>query len=243
MTIGICDYGIGGVSLYKQLRTFSDVDVVYFSDTGVPPYGKLPDSELRPRVARVVEFLFDQGCEFVAIACNAASTASPMHPEVINMIEFGVKAVEAVSPKSLGIVGGYRTVESEIYKQPLSAIVPNISQEVGQALSVRIEAGDLVSEEMTADLERIFTPLKNCEAILLACTHYPVLTNQINAVIPGVQLIDPMERMVKAIRMKYPDLNGNGTTRWMTSGSVEKMRVAAKKAFDVELETIEHMEL
>ncbi len=243
MTIGICDYGIGGVSLYKQLRTFSDVDVVYFSDTGVPPYGKLPDSELRPRVARVVEFLFDQGCEFVAIACNAASTASPMHPEVINMIEFGVKAVEAVSPKSLGIVGGYRTVESEIYKQPLSAIAPNISQEVGQALSVRIEAGDLVSEEMTADLERIFTPLKNCEAILLACTHYPVLTNQINAVIPGVQLIDPMERMVKAIRMKYPDLNGNGTTRWMTSGSVEKMRVAAKKAFDVELETIEHMEL
>ncbi|HLP54361.1 MAG TPA: aspartate/glutamate racemase family protein [Fluviicola sp.] len=243
MTIGICDYGIGGVSLYKQLRTFSDVDVVYFSDTGVPPYGKLPDSELRPRVARVVEFLFDQGCEFVAIACNAASTASPIHPEVINMIEFGVKAVEAVSPKSLGIVGGYRTVESEIYKQPLSVIAPNISQEVGQALSVRIEAGDLVSEEMTADLERIFTPLKNCEAILLACTHYPVLTNQINAVIPGVQLIDPMERMVKAIRMKYPDLNGNGTTRWMTSGSVEKMRVAAKKAFDVELETIEYMEL
>ena len=243
MTIGICDYGIGGVSLYKQLRSFSTVDVVYFSDTGVPPYGKLPDSELRPRVAQVVQFLFDQGCELVAIACNAASTASPDDPEVINMIEFGIKAVEAQSPSSLGIVGGYRTVESEIYKQPLSKSVANIHQEVGQALSVRIEAGDIASEGMTADLKRVFEPLKNCEAILLACTHYPVLEEQIKIVVPGVQLIDPMNRMVEAIRMKYPDLIGNNTTRWITSGSIDKMRVAAKKAFDVELETIEFQEL
>ncbi|MES2555008.1 MAG: aspartate/glutamate racemase family protein [Bacteroidota bacterium] len=243
MTIGICDYGIGGVSLYKQLRAFSNVDVVYFSDTGVPPYGKLPDSELRPRVAEVVQFLFDQGCELVAIACNAASTASPEQPKVINMIEFGVKAVETISPKSLGIVGGYRTIESEIYKQPLSAKIPLIRQEVGQDLSVRIEAGDLVSEEMTADLQRIFEPLKNCEAILLACTHYPVLADQITKVIPNVKLIDPMNLMVETISGKHPHLRGGGSTRWITSGSVEKMRVAAKKAFDVELETIEYLEL
>ncbi|MDH4472243.1 MAG: aspartate/glutamate racemase family protein [Fluviicola sp.] len=243
MTIGICDYGIGGVSLYKQLQTFSDVDVVYFSDTGVPPYGKLPDSELRPRVQQVVQHLFDQGCELVAIACNAASTASPDHPDVINMIEFGVKAVETVSPTSLGIVGGYRTIESEIYKRPLSTTIAEIHQEVGQALSVRIEAGDLDSEGMTADLKRIFEPLKNCDAILLACTHYPVLIDQINMIIPKVQLIDPMNRMVEAIRKRYPDMNGNNSTRWITSGSVEKMRVAAKKAFDVDLETIEYTEL
>jgi glutamate racemase len=243
MTIGICDYGIGGVSLYKELRAFSNADVVYFSDTGVPPYGKLSDTELRPRVAKVVGFLFDQGCDFVAIACNAASTASPEHPKVMNMIEFGLKAVEAVSPKSLGIVGGYRTVESKIYQQPLSAKIPVILQEVGQALSVRIEAGDINSKGMTADLKRIFEPLKNCESVLLACTHYPVLTNQIKTVIPHVQLIDPMEHMVTSISEKYPQLRGGGSTRWITSGSVDKMRVAAKKAFDVELETIQYQEL
>jgi glutamate racemase len=243
MIIGICDYGIGGVSLYKQLRSFSTVDVVYFSDTGVLPYGKLPDTELRPRVAQVVQYLFDQGCELVAIACNAASTASPEDPKVINMIEFGIKAVETQSLVSLGIVGGYRTVESEIYQQPLSKSVATIQQEVGQALSVRIEAGDITSEGMTADLKRVFEPLKNCDAILLACTHYPVLTEQIKTVVPGVQLIDPMNRMVEAIRMKYPDLTGNNTTRWITSGSIDKMRVAAKKAFNVELETIEFQEL
>lgn len=243
MTIGICDYGIGGVSLYKELRTFSPVDVIYFSDTGVPPYGKLPDSELRPRVAKVVQFLFDQGCDMVAIACNAASTAAPERPKVINMIEFGVKAVEAVSPTSLGIVGGYRTIESEIYKQPLSAKIPVILQEVGQSLSVRIEAGDVISEGMTADLKRIFEPLKNCEAVLLACTHYPVLTNQIKSVIPNVQLIDPMKRMAATISGKYPHLRGDDSTRWITTGSADKMRVAAKKAFDVELETIEYLEL
>lgn len=243
MTIGICDYGIGGVSLYKQLRAFSTVDVVYFSDTGVPPYGKLPDSELRPRVQQVVQYLFDQGCELVAIACNAASTASPENPNVLNMIEFVIKAVEEVSPNSLGIVGGYRTIESEIYKQPLLRSITEIRQEVGQALSVRIEAGDLDSEGMTADLKRIFEPLNDCEALLLACTHYPVLTDQISAVIPNVQLIDPMEKMVTAIRGRYPELNGNNSTRWITSGSVEKMRVAAKKAFDVHLQTIEYTRL
>jgi hypothetical protein len=49
--------------------------------------------------------------------------------------------------------------------------------------------------------------------------------------------------MMEAIRMKYPDLKGNNTTRWITSGSIDKMRVAAKKAFNVELETIEFQEL
>lgn len=239
MSIGIFDYGIGGVSLYKRLREFTTADVIYLSDTGYVPYGKVPEEELRLRVQTVTDYLFEQGVELVIIACNAASTVAPEHNSVISMLPFGVAAVRETGITKLGIVGGYRTVESEMYKKPLEHEMHSILQEVGQALSIRMEAGDLDSPELDADIEQIFHPLEQCEGILLACTHYPALKQRIQPVVPNVQLIDPMDLMVGEVGNRIKNLSGNSKTIWQTTGSAEKMQTAAQKAFHVTLNDIQ----
>lgn len=243
MTIGIFDYGIGGVSLYKRLREAISADIIYLSDTGYVPYGKVPEPELRERVQKVTDYLFHLGAERIVIACNSASTVAPDDPRVINMIPFGLEAVRSTDIKSLGIVGGYRTVESELYKQALLSEMIMIRQEVAQALSIRMEAGDLDSLELDQDIHRIFQPLADCEGILLACTHYPALKQRIQPVVPQAQLIDPMDFMVNTIFDTFPQMIGNGTTHWLTTGSVEKMQVAASKAFGVTIDNIQFIQL
>jgi glutamate racemase len=241
MTIGICDYGIGGISLYKRLRELSDVDTIYYSDAGYVPYGKVPEAELRIQVQKVIGFLFAGGADYVAVACNAASTVLPDDPNTGGMIAHGLRAVRDTGATSVGIVGGYRTVLSEVYKKPLEAEGRLVKQQVAQALSIRIEAGDLASEELMTDIETIFAPLAGCENILLACTHYPVISDTILRVVPGMKLLDPMEHMVRHIQGVCGDLTGTKQERWVTSGDPEIMRQAAAKAFDVRLTTIEQL--
>lgn len=243
MKIGIVDYGIGGVSLYKRLRESSRVDVIYLSDTGYVPYGKVPREELRQRVAQVTDYLFELGAELVVIACNAASTVAPENDRVIHMIDFGLQSVKESRVQTLGIVGGYRTIESELYKQPFSHEMQFIRQEVAQALSIRMEAGDLESSELDEDIRRIFQPLADCEGILLGCTHYPALKERIQPVVPNSRLIDPMDLLVKNLSERFPEMDGNSLTYWLTTGSSEKMKVAAQKAFDVKPDTIQTITL
>jgi glutamate racemase len=241
MTIGICDYGIGGISLYKRLRELSHVDVIYYSDAGYTPYGKVAEEELRAQVQKVIDFLFANGANYVAVACNAASTVLPGDPKVGGMIAHGLQAVRDAGSSSVGIVGGYRTVLSGVYKKPLEAEGIFVRQQVAQALSIRIEAGDLSSEGLTADIGTIFTPLADCESVLLACTHYPVISEAIARVVPGLKLLDPMDHMVRHILGVCKPLLGANRERWITSGDPEIMKQAAAKAFDLHLSTIEQL--
>jgi glutamate racemase len=241
MIIGICDYGIGGISLYKRLRELSDVDVIYYSDTGYVPYGKVPEDELRTQVRSVTDFLFEQGADHIAVACNAASTVLPVHPKIIGIIDHGLEVVRSAGTKSVGVVGGYRTILSNVYKTPLENEGMIVLQNVAQQLSIRIEAGDLHSPEMLSDVQTIFEPLSQCEAILLACTHYPAIADTIKTIVPDSQLLDPMENMVNYIHRNWPSLEGTKNERWITSGDTEKMKQAADKAFGVQLSTIEQI--
>ena len=179
----------------------------------------------------------------VVIACNAASTVAPEDERVLHMIQAGLQAVRYARTNKLGIVGGYRTIESEVYKKPLLTEHSVILQEVAQALSIRMEAGDLESNELDEDIHRIFHPLRFCDGILLACTHYPALTKRIQPVVPNSQLIDPMNVLVDQLFTRFPDLSGNATSVWLTTGSVEKMKIAAEKAFQILLNDIQHIAL
>jgi len=239
MIIGICDYGIGGVSLYKRLREQSDVDVIYYSDAGYVPYGKVPETELRSQVQKVIDFLFDQGAEYVAVACNAASTVIPNDPHVSGIIEHGLQVVRSANIAKTGIVGGYRTIESNSYKTPLEMEGIKVKQVVAQTLSIRIEAGDLHSEELHNDVQTIFGPLAECETVLLACTHYPVITQQIQTAFPTLTLLDPIDQMLQYICTNWPNMKGDGQIRWITSGDTDKMKQSIDKAFKLTNLTIE----
>ncbi len=243
--LGIIDWGIGGVSIYKLVKTTSDVPVTYFSDTGVTPYGKMSRTALTARLDTVITFLKTRGVTHVVIGCNAASTALPFLKEhripIEGMIETAVAATAKLKPKSLGLIGGRRTVVSGIYRLAFAEHGINVTQRIAQPLSGLIESGDVSSEELRETARQILSPLKSSSHILLACTHYPAITPLLAEMVSTrTKFIDPAAALLP--RIERWKLNGaSGSDEFLTSGNASDMQRAAKAAFGVGIKGAKHV--
>jgi len=243
MKLGICDYGIGGLGVFKNVSIKSDLDILYFSDSGYIPYGKLSVTDLKERLSLVFSFMRSKGVTHIAVACNAASSVLIDNDDdkLTHIISHAVSMIKGLNIKEIGIVGGARTIKSNCYGKELDRI--KTQQRIAQELSIKIENGDLNSNELLNDIETIFTPLKSLDYILLGCTHYPVISKLIAEFCPTSTLLDPSLKMSNWILQNWDAKNGSSNTEWYTTGSCEKMRNASKKAFDVEMETITKVKL
>ena len=203
--LGIIDWGIGGVSIYKLLKErMPNVGILYFSDTGATPYGKMGRRELAERLDRVIEFLKDKGMTRLVIGCTAASTAIPDLKDhgikIDGVIEPAVAAAAKLKPKALGVIGGRRTVLSGVYRTAFANRGIDVDQRIAQPLSGLIESGDVSSEKLRTEAARILRPLKSCSHILLACTHYPAVEPVLKDLVSEKTVfIDPAESLVKRI--------------------------------------------
>ncbi len=243
MTIGICDWGIGGAGLYHLIRRESNVDVIYFSDTGFAAYGRVSQQELRERFLAVKKYFNDLGIEKIAVACNAASTVIDGDANITGVIQHGLRMVEKIHLREIGVVGGKRTVESNIYKNFFEVKGIKVIQQNAQPLSGFIESGDVDSKELEEEIKTIFTPLMNLQYILLACTHYPLIAEKISKVVKGTTLLDPAAEMKEWIFDHWKNLNGNSKVRWQTTGSTEKMKYALQRLYQLEVHDIEKINL
>ena len=237
--LGFLDWGIGGVGIFRALRRHRpDVLVLYWSDTGAPPYGRLAADALAARVEQVVRAMAKQGVTHVVVACNAASTilsrlSNPAVP-VLGVIEPAIELVRQHGGSAVGVVGGARTVRSGLYRRGLATGRRRLVQRIAQPLSAHIEAGRTGSVAFARDLRRIVAPLAKVDAILLACTHYPSALVAFQAVAPRVTMLDPAEAVVEAALARWSLPEGRGD-RFMTTGSALEMRRAALCAWGVDL--------
>ena len=242
MALGIIDWGIGGISIYKLIKQRDpDIPVVYFYDTGVTPYGKMSRRELVTRLHDVVDYLQGHGVTRLVIGCNAASTAIPYLSDIDipieGVIETAVELVAKTKPKRLGLIGGRRTVISGAYRSRLKKLGVDVEQRIAQPLSALIESGQTDSPELRAEVKRILSPLKNCSHILLACTHYPAILPVLeNAVSARTVFLDPATSLARKIRnSKNAARRGD---KFLTSGDPQQMKRSAAKAFSVKLSNV-----
>jgi glutamate racemase len=240
--LGIIDWGIGGISIYKLMKErLANRSVVYLSDTGAMPYGKMTRRELVDRLNRVIAFLKDRGVTHLVIGCNAASTAIPhLDPQglmIEGMIDNAVAASLRFNPTRLAVIGGRRTVVSGVYRKGFADHGVSIEQRIAQPLSGLIESGDVSSAKLRSEAKRILAPIRNSSHILLACTHYPAITGVLaEFVSPDTRFIDPAESIVEKIeRWKLP---ARGEDVYLTTGAPTSMKRAAELAFDVDLPAV-----
>jgi glutamate racemase len=246
-SLAIVDWGIGGISIHQLIKSrLGAVPIIYFSDTGVTPYGRMKRSELVSRLNTVMTFLRTQGVTHLVFGCNAASTVIPFLElgdlKVEGMIDSAVRATVRVRPKRLGLIGGRRTVLSGVYRRAFATRGIQVTQRIAQILSARIESGDVSSSELRAQCRTILSPLKNCSHILLACTHYPAILPLLKEFVsPATRFIDPAGVLVDEIN-RWP-LPRQGTDIFLTSGDPRKMKTAALKAFGSKISTVKKIRL
>lgn len=237
--LGIIDWGIGGISIYKLVRErLGNVPVVYFSDTGVIPYGKMKRRELAERLDAVIEFLQTKGITHLVIGCNAASTAIDDLRDhgipIIGVIEPAVAMTAKMNPKKLGLIGGRRTVVSGVYRRAFAERGIDVRQRIAQPLSGLIESGDVSSAKLQLEAAAILSPLKICSHILLACTHYPAIGNVLKGhVSTSTVFINPAAAVVDQIE-KWKIAPG-GSDVFFTTGDAKQMKRSATLAFGVNI--------
>jgi glutamate racemase len=243
--LAVLDWGIGGISVYQLIKAqLGAIPILYFSDTGAVPYGRLSRPELVARLRQVIAFLQTQGATHLVIGCNAASTAIPwLHTAdlpVEGVIESAVRLTVSLQPARLGLLGGRRTVLSGVYRRAFAAHQISLSQRIAQPLSALIETGDVSSATLRAQCRKILGPLRNCSHLLLACTHYPAITAVLREfVAPETVLIDPAGALIEQLR--HWQLPTEGDDVFLTTGSPEQMKHAAQQAFGCQIKTAQRV--
>lgn len=243
--IGVLDWGIGGISVYRALRaTGSRLDVVYLSDSGNKPYGKHTREELRRRLAEVAEFFRTNGVSRALVACNSASSALARDSETIGGVRFdsiipaGVAVARKAHGARVGVIGSDLTIGSRVYEGRLTVPGRKFVFVSAQPLSGFVERGELAGETVAREVGAILERLGAIDSLLLACTHYPALGPAIHAIRPELELLDPAGAMVAGLPRE-----GNDSLSFYTTGFGALSRTAARSGFGVELESVQELGL
>lgn len=254
-TLGILDWGIGGLDLYRRLRTSgARRDVIYWSDTGAPPYGTLSADALAMRVGEVAEQLAKERCGQLLVACNAASTvvddkrvrqqAAAHGMTIAGVIVPTLEAVRRQGLGSIAVIGGRRTIESRAYADPLEAAGCQVIQAIAQPLSGLIERGLTEGPEIDEVLREALRPLRDQEHLLLGCTHYVAALPAIKRQLPRLRVVvDPVAETIPWVQRHFSWSGGQSRARFVTTGSPEAMRDAASQAFGLRLPRVEAVAL
>lgn len=199
MKIGIFDSGLGGLVIAKAIfKKLPGYDYIYLGDTKRIPYGNKSSIQVYKYTSAAVKYLFDHDCQLVILACNTASALAlrriqkeflpKFYPNrrvlgvVIPTLE---EADENHKRKIIAVLGTAATIRSHIYKKELMKIdaKAKIFEQSAPKLVPMIEQNSLQKASNT--LELYLKPLlkQNIEALVLGCTHYPILKKQIAKIV------------------------------------------------------------
>ena len=177
MKIGIFDSGIGGLTVLKELIKYPN-EYYYFGDNTNIPYGSKSILELKQLSSRIINFLLDKNVDIIIIACGTIST---------NLSEYlkskypYIPIYDVVSPileiidEDTTVLATTATVNSGKFKNAIACplLVPLIEK----------------GEDCTDALNQYLAQVKT-NKIVLGCTHYPILTNEINKINPQLKIIN-----------------------------------------------------
>ena len=220
--IGIFDSGVGGTSIWKEIKALlPHENTIYLSDSKNAPYGEKSEKKIIDLSIKNSEFLLQQNCKLIIVACNTATTnAIKVLREKYNNPFIGIEP--AIKPAALktktnniGILATKGTLNSELFEKTASTIAEEITtrETVGKGLVELIENGKIDSSEMKKLLSSYIKPMleDQVDCLVLGCTHYPYLIPQIREIVgEKVQIIDSGEavaKQTKAILEKHQLLN------------------------------------
>jgi glutamate racemase len=222
--IGIFDSGIGGLTVaHAVTRALPGENLIYFGDTAHLPYGDKSTAAIQAYAIKICDMLLRQQCKVILIACNSASAAAyelvkeyvASRARVLNVIDPVIDHLREHFPKKrIGLIGTKQTVNSNVYKKKVDALNADIELHslATPLLASMIEEGffnNKISESVIHEYLSNET-LENIEALILGCTHYPLIKDQINNYYQGkVTIIDSSEIVANALRsfLSYNNLN------------------------------------
>ena len=239
--IGIFDSGVGGTSIWKEINALlPNENMLYLADSANAPYGPKGAETITNLSIKNTEYLRDQNCKIIVVACNTATTNAIEHLRNTYNIPF-IGIEPAIKPAALqtktnaiGILATQGTLSSALFSKTsgMFATKINIIEQVGEGIVDLIESGNLHSTAMQDLLKQYLEPMlkANIDHLVLGCTHYPYLTPLLLKLLPPhVKIIDSgqaVARQTRAILEQNNLLNTSSTpgeNQFFTNGNPEIM--------------------
>lgn len=192
--IGLFDSGVGGLTVASAIKTIlPEEEMIYFGDTAHLPYGDKSRETIIEYSLDITNFLLSRNCKIILVACNSASSNAYSEIRqfvgeralVMNVIDPVVNAVKKDSNiKTLGVIGTKATVNSGSYEYAIKDIRPEVEVlSMATPLFVpMIEEGFIFDDISNAIIRSYLSrrELSGIDSLILGCTHYPIIKNQIS---------------------------------------------------------------
>ena len=193
--IGIFDSGVGGLTVAHAIKQILPGEsLIYFGDTAHLPYGDKSAESIKYYSQRITEFLLEHNSKVVLVACNSASASAfdSLKKEfqgktiLIDVIDPVVDYLSTKTYKKIGVIGTKRTISSGTYEKKIKRNSP-ATEVVSMAtplLVPMIEEGFIFDDISNAIIRTYLSneSLAGIQALILGCTHYPIIKNQISKI-------------------------------------------------------------
>jgi glutamate racemase len=254
--IGIFDSGYGGLTILHGIRQLlPDYDYLYLGDNARTPYGPRSFDVVYEFTRQAVVRLFELGCHLVILGCNTASAKAlrsiqqndlpHLDPErrVLGVIRPTAEVIGSLTKtRHVGILATEGTIKSESYNLEIKKLFPDITV-TGVACPFWVPlveyneadspGADYFVKKRIDQLMRLDSQI---DAIILGCTHYPLLMPKILKYIsPGVRIVPQGEYVADSLKnyfARHPEMehkcSKDGNVHYLTTENPEKFKESAQ---------------
>ncbi len=252
--IGIFDSGVGGLTVAHAIKQILPGEsLIYFGDTAHLPYGDKSEESIRFYSLKITEFLLDHNAKAVLIACNSASASAFEYLKgvfgnktiLLDVIDPVVDYISTRNFSKIGVIGTKRTISSGTYEQKVTSKTLNTSiVSMATPLFVPMIEEGFIFDDISNAIIRTYLSnesLSGIQALILGCTHYPIIRNQISKFFNfNVEVVDSA-RIVSAILREVLEknnlINNSGTVndQFFVSDYTDYFEKIARMFFEGEI--------
>lgn len=219
--IGVFDSGYGGLTVLRELvKSQPQYDYLYLGDNARSPYGTRSFETVYRYTLQCVEWLLQQNCPLIILACNTASAKAlrTIQQKDLPQLNPAARVLGVIRPtteiigkhtatNSIGILATNGTVQSKSYLIEIQKFFPQlkVEQEACNMWVPLVENNEHTSEGadyfVQKNIQHILSKNKNIDTLLLACTHYPLLKEKIEKYLPPhVKLLSQGEIVAESLK-------------------------------------------
>ncbi len=248
--IGVFDSGYGGLTILSEIRqALPQYDYIYLGDNARAPYGTRSFEIVYRFTLEAVQYLFNQGCQLVILACNTASAKAlrsiqqndlphiDPHRRVLGVIRPTVEALDKITHNgNIGLLGTPGTINSGSYAAEVAKLYPQYHV-YGQACPMwvpLIENNESNNEGANFFVQKYINSLTaqcpDIDTVILGCTHYPLLYPLIRKHLPQhIEILSQGALVAESLKdylVRHPEIeqrcSKKGQCTYLTTESEKK---------------------
>ncbi len=240
LRLGIFDSGIGGFTVLKSLlSTRTDVEVIYLADVARNPYGEKDYEEIRKIAIQISDWFKEKDLDALLIACNTTNACALdllQNTLKIPCFDLITSVSSTITSNSIGILATTATVKSSFYKNSINKRRPDIKvfQQSCPEFVSEIEKNSIDYNRINYLADLYLRPLikKDIRAIILGCSHYPLIIEIIRKkLVLDIKIIDPSIALTNNLNKyffpieKFDKSNKYDNVEFFATGKIDEFSI------------------